>query len=89
MEFVVPLNPADVRERLVEVAHLHRLRVDHGLPAGLLLEQFDYAHQIFAAAVSDIVQGMRVPAAAGFQLAAVRSGLGTIELASVPGVEGI
>ncbi len=70
-EAMVALDRADVRERILDVARLHRLRVDQRLPARRLLQKLDDAHQVLAAAVADIVERVGAGASAGLHRAVV------------------
>ena len=65
LEAMVALDRADVGKGLADVTDLHRLGIEYRFAAGFLLEELDDPHQIFAAAVADIVKRMRRGAAAG------------------------
>jgi len=71
LETVVAFDRADVGEGLLHVADLHRERIADRRPSGFLLEQLDDAHEVFAAAVADIVERVRARAPAGLLLAVV------------------
>src|SRR5947209_17547305 len=71
LESMVALNGADVRVGLPDVARLHRLWIEQRLSASLPLEQLDDAHQVFAAAVADVVEGVRRCGSAGLHLPVV------------------
>src|SRR5437764_11663331 len=70
-ESMVALDGADVRVGLPDVARLHRLWVQQRLSASLPLQQLDHAHQVFAAAVANIVERVRRCASAGLHLPVV------------------
>ena len=70
-EAEIAFDRADVGKGLLDVADLHRLGIEQRLLAGCLLEQLDDAHQIFAAAVADIVDRVRTGAPSGLGRAIV------------------
>src|SRR5262249_50215133 len=71
LEAMVALDRADVGEGFPDVSGLHRLRGARGLLSRRLPEQLDHAHQVFAAVVADVVNGMRRLASARLYSAVV------------------
>src|SRR6185369_17630579 len=71
-EVVIVLDRADVRKCLLHVADLHRTGIEQCPSPGLLFKKFDNTHQILAATVPDIVDGMGAGAPAGLYRAVIR-----------------
>lgn len=64
----VPADRGDIGIGGGHIARLHRLEIDQGLAATGLFQQADDLHQVFAAAVADVVDAVRLHAAAGLFL---------------------